>query len=144
MNLILALLVIFGGASYPVVQQDCPLCVSSSDGVFTEYAGARHDGSYGLLAHDYLAGKHLFALDVGDTVTIVLSNGEQSYRISNIWRARVAGSGFQTPFGKLSQAEMFGLAYGYPNRLTLQTCDGLDYRVFYVAEPITVRTRSDK
>lgn len=139
MNLILALLVIFGGMSYPVVQQDCPLCVSPNDGVFTEFAMARHDGSTGLLAHDYLSGGDLFALEVGDRIEVVFTDQTVTYRLGDILRVYQQNA---HKFGynglTMSAEEVFSLAYGSDNTLTLQTCDG-NYRVFFVAHPIKVR-----
>lgn len=142
MNLILALLVIFGGVSYPVVQQDCAACVSPHDGVFTEFRMARDNGTVGLLAHDYLAGDALFALEVGDTVEIVFTDKDQAYRISKIWKAKALSN---SPYGKfqvgsesMTAQRLFEMVYTGKHHLVLQTCKG-EYRMFYIAYPIVTR-----
>ncbi len=60
------------GVSYPIIDQpaDDWDWISEQDDVFTRFSLANYDGYTWLLAHDYLAGKHIVALKVGDVVTV--------------------------------------------------------------------------
>jgi hypothetical protein len=138
-NAVLVLLVVLGSVSYPVVQQTCPVCVSSHDGVFTEFRMARDNGTVGLLAHDYLAGDSLFDLAIGDVIEVVFTDHSETFRLASVWRARALSSTkFQIGDEILKVDVVFIRAYGGPRHLTLQTCDG-DDRVFFMAYPIKVR-----
>ena len=71
----------------PVVQQPAGQngFVSSIDGVVTQFGLPSKYGTTGILAHNYLSGKHFYQLEIGDVIEVVYGDGSvKSYVIEDI------------------------------------------------------------
>ncbi len=128
------------GVRLDVVQQAYSSYVPTVDGEAAEFISARWMGNVGLLAHDYLAGRHFKGLEIGDRVTVTYADGSRErFEIVRVERYRalepmnVRGKFLDAGGRTWSATDLFVRVYGGLNRhLTLQTCDGLEYRLFFV------------
>jgi hypothetical protein len=125
-----------------------PGFISRGEDVLTQFGSASEVGSIGLLAHDYLAGRHFPLLEPGQLVHLVYGDGRlATYRVSQSLRYRAlqprsAHSDFEymAGRGRLGAAELFSTIYAHPGTLVFQTCieaDGLPTwgRLFVIALP---------
>ena len=123
--------------------------VSSIEGVATQFSITNQYGITGLLAHNYLSGRHFFGLEIGDIVQIVLGNGEvKGYQIAEIQRYQALQPDSSisqfldlNTGEKLSATQLFRRVYMGNHHLTLQTCiqEGSEDswgRLFIIANPI--------
>jgi hypothetical protein len=133
-----------------VVQQppNNPAYVSVSQGVVTEFHSAKDVGNFGLLAHNYLAGKDFHLLSKNQEVYVIFGDGKiEKYRVKKILRYQTfepksttsnfidLGSG-----ERLSSTQLFAIVYKGARHLTFQTCIDKDGelswgRLFVIAEP---------
>jgi hypothetical protein len=135
----------------PVIQQPDgdAAYVSEEDGVVTQFQSAAHYQVTGLLAHNYLAGELFDGLEPGQTVFIVMGNGDtRRYRVTGVFRyQKLSPNSLRSRLidletnQSLSTAEVFGRFYKGEHKVTFQTClegEGLLNwgLVFIVAEPI--------
>ena len=140
-----------GGFSLPVVQQpaDDLIYVSNKRDLLTQFQLADQNGVVGLLAHDYLAGKKFYDLQVGQIVSITYQDDSvRHYQIISLHRyQKINPSDLYSDFvdldthEQLSSAQVFSLYYLGNHHLTLQTClegEGrLDWGLFFVtASPV--------
>jgi hypothetical protein len=116
--------------------------------VVTEYRPARDaTGNIGLMAHNNMAGKQFYKLDVGSVVSVVFGDGSvshfqvvevQRYQIINDYEVLDLQTGQVTGTGNV-----FYLVYGGDYRLVLQTCITQDGnpewgRMFWIAKPYDI------
>lgn len=134
----------------PIVQQPygSPGFVSSENDTLTQFRMANQYGSVGLLAHNYLAGRAFFELEMGDEVRLVHGDGAVEYFVvSEIlsYQALQPNSVYSS-FRDLSTDEvlsvekMFKRVFFGDRHITFQTCiekDGnLSWgRLFIIAVP---------
>lgn len=118
----------------PVVQQPTgqPNFVALKDGVVTQFAAANSFGTIGLLAHNYLSGRHFFNLNENDAIIIVYGDGrEELYRISRVGRYQALQP--ESPYSnfvdtsdptqtEITAGVLFTRIYAHPNQVVLQTC----------------------
>ncbi len=142
----------------PVIQQPSdqngnpinPGFVSERDEEATQflYAYIFADGNIGLIAHNYLAGRYFFDLQIGDLVELVYGDGRvEEYVISELpsYQAlspRSTTSDFVdlVTGNVLTSTELFYRVYGGEKRVTFQTCIARDNdtewgRLFPIAFP---------
>jgi hypothetical protein len=128
----------------PVIQQPSdangnpinPGFVSENDDEATQflYAYIFADGNIGLIAHNYLAGRYFFNLQVGDLVELIYGDGRvEEYVINEMpsYRAlspRSTTSDFEDlKTGTImTSTELFYRVYGGEKRVTFQTCIARD------------------
>ncbi len=123
--------------------------VSTIDGVVTQFSMSNKYGITGLLAHNYLSGRHFSALEIGDIVKLVYGDGEiKEYQIADIQRYQaLQPNSPNSQFLNLSTGEeisasqLFNRVYTGNHHLTFQTCiqEGSEDswgRLFIVANPI--------
>lgn len=137
--------------AYPVVlqPQNAPAYVSSRPDELTYFALAEKYGSVGLLAHNTLAGKDFYSLNVGDEVGYYQNGIWQWYRVEKILQFQALTPESPTsdfrdlehPERVLSASRLFQEIYAQPGKLILQTCltrgqNNSWGRVFIVATPI--------
>lgn len=134
----------------PVVQQPVGNSgyVSSTDGVLTQFGMPSQFGNVGLLAHNTLAGRFFFELEVGQEVRLVYGDGRVEYfTIQQILKYQA----FQpnSPYSKfrdlttdeiLTAEQVFQRAYTGNRHVTFQTCiaaNGISTwgRIFVIATP---------
>ena len=143
-TILLILFIIFGGRSYPVIQQygQEPTWISRTPGAVTQFN--RGDG-LGFLAHNYLAGADFAALRPGDIITVVYSDESKSYYlVSRSYDYKHIGYRlyqFTDTGQNLASDALLDTMY-QPGELTLQTCiaqGGNDEwgRLFVHAHPVT-------
>ena len=140
-----------GEFALPVIQQPSGQngFVSSIEGVITQFGMPSKYGSTGLLAHNYLSGRHFFDLTIGDVVQVVYGDGNIfDYQISEIQEYQALqpnspSSDFRdlNTGAQLTATQLFKKVYTGNHHLTLQTCiqEGLDDtwgRLFIIANPI--------
>ena len=126
-----------------------PAFVSSIDDVVTDFLMPKKYGVIGMIAHNYLAGRYFFGLELGDVVQIVYGDGSTSgYRITEIKEFQALSP--KSPFSDflnleteevISSTQLFKRVYMGGHHLTLQTCIqvGLEDswgRLFLIAERI--------
>lgn len=107
-----------------------PGFISGESGIATKFRMASEHGNIGLIAHNYLEGKHFLNLKVGDKLYVTNENEEeQCYRIKKIHRfqaldPRSPRSDFLNlkTRNKLKFDELFNQIYTGDHRLVLQTC----------------------
>lgn len=75
---------IVNGEAYAVVQQLDAWYVSPDDDTFTVLKAAEWYNVTWLMAHDYLAGDAIAALEIGDTVTVTLYGKTVQYTVTSI------------------------------------------------------------
>lgn len=142
----------------PVIQQPAdkngnpinPGFVSERDEEATQflYAYIFADGNIGLIAHNYLAGRYFFDLQIGDLVELVYGDGRvEEYVIGEMpsYQAlspRSTTSDFVDLLtgNVLTSTELFHRVYGGEKRVTFQTCIARDNdtewgRLFPIAFP---------
>lgn len=140
-----------GGSSLTVVRQPAgsPGYVSASPTVATNFTLAEQRGVHGFLAHADLGGKKFQTLSVDDLILMITGDGQiQSYSVFAILRFQAVRP--NDPFSeyidldhgeaRLTNREVFAIAYGLSGSLVLQTCmsnDGDDAwgRLFVIATP---------
>jgi len=124
--------------------------VSTIEGVVTQFSMPNKYGITGLLAHNYLSGRHFSTLEMGDTVKLIYGDGEiKEYQIADIQRYQAlqpnsSNSQFLnlSTGEKLSASQLFKRVYmGEHHHLTFQTCiqEGSEDswgRLFIIATPI--------
>jgi len=123
--------------------------VSTIEGVVTQFSMPNKYGVTGLLAHNYLSGRHFSALEIGDMVKLVYGDGEiLEYQIADIKRYQALqpdspNSQFLdlSTGEKLSASQLFKQVYMGNHHLTFQTCiqEGSEDtwgRLFIIANPI--------
>lgn len=134
----------------PVVQQPANNAgyVSSTDGVLTQFRMPSQFGNVGLLAHNMLAGKIFFELEVGQEVRLVYGDGRvETFIIERVLRYQA----FQpnSPYSDfrdlstdeiLTADQVFRKAYTGDRHVTFQTCiaaEGVSTwgRIFVIATP---------
>jgi hypothetical protein len=117
----------------PVVQQPSGNSgyVSTMSDTFTQFGMASNYGSIGVLAHNYLAGKYLNSLSVGDVITVTFTDGSiKDYTVSDvkIYQALSPESMYSNfvdvnnTSKVLSSSNMFLSTFGLKGALVLQTC----------------------
>ncbi len=144
--------VYLGGARYlRVVDQPSsnPGYVSSISGVATNFQLASRYGNIGLIAHNYLGGRHFLDLKVGEKIYVMNGRRErQCYQISSIHRFQALNP--QSPRSDFIDLdtrlyynvnEVFKRIYTGDHHLILQTCiekGGIKEwgRVFIIAHPV--------
>ena len=123
-----------GRFSLPVVQQpkDQPAFVSSEADVLTQFNLPRQYGTTGLLAHNFLSGKHFAEIRVGDIVSVVYGDGHAArYRVEKIESYQALSP--TSPYSqfidlsapqnrRLSSADLFNRIYTHPGKVVFQTC----------------------
>jgi len=140
-----------GGSSLTVVRQPAgsPGYVSASPTVATNFTLAEQRGVHGFLAHADLGGKKFQTLSVDDPILMIMGDGQiQGYSVFAILRFQAVRP--NDPFSayidldhgeaRLTNREVFAIAYGLSGSLVLQTCmsnDGDDAwgRMFVIATP---------
>lgn len=130
----------------PVVQQPEGQnnFISPMASALTEFRMAQKAGSVGLLAHNYLAGRHFFNIEIGDAIYLAYGNRRvESFVVTEIHKYEELYNGMYKDLETLEDAsarEVFQKMYGTPRRLTLQTCIEKDGnwnwgRLFILAVP---------
>lgn len=139
------------GVAMLVIQQPAgqPAFVSSVNEVITEFAMARSHGVVGLLAHNYLAGKYFFEIQMDDVIQVVFGDGQvEKYQVVAIQRYQALQP--NSPHSefldldtsqRLTATQLFKKVYTGEHHITLQTCiqEGVVDtwgRLFIIAEPI--------
>jgi hypothetical protein len=114
--------------SYPIVQQpaDSPLWVSDNPHFITQFGLPTHFDVIGLLAHDYLAGKDFFELEIGQVAEIKFSDGHIKIFVISSISYESAG---QPP------SDIFEKYYMRAGTLVFQTCKDNGY-LFVVADSV--------
>ena len=123
--------------------------VSTIEGVVTQFTMPSKYGITGLLAHNYLSGRHFFGLGMGDIVQVIYGDGNiKEYQIADIQRYQALQP--DSPYSqflninngeKISATQLFKRVYTGNHHLTLQTCiqEGSEDtwgRLFLIANPI--------
>lgn len=130
----------------PVVQQPQGEkdYISPMSAALTEFDMARKAGGVGLLAHNYLAGRHFFLIRVGDPIFLVYGNRRvETFVVEDVRKYEEMYDGTYKDLETLERygiGELFQKMYGGPRHVTLQTCiekDGdLNWgRLFIIAQP---------
>jgi hypothetical protein len=122
--------------------------VSSTDGVLTQFRMPSQFGNVGLLAHNMLAGKIFFELEVGQEVRLVYGDGRvETFIIERVLRYQAfRPNSPYSDFRDLSTDEIltadqvFRKAYTGDRHVTFQTCiaaEGVSTwgRIFVIATP---------
>ncbi len=144
-----------GVLALPIVEQPSsqPGFVSTTDGVATRFAMAGKYNTVGLLAHNYLAGRYFFNINIGNTIELVYGDGSiKSYTVTAFYRFQaLSPNSANSKFRDLetdkviSATELFKKVYMGNHHLTLQTCiqqGSVDSwgRLFIIAEPVAAAT----
>lgn len=123
--------------------------VSTIEGVVTQFSMPNKYGITGLLAHNYLSGRHFSDLEIGDKVKLIYGDGDiKEYQIADIQRYQALQP--NSPHSqflnlstgeKLSASQLFERVYTGNHHLTFQTCiqEGSEDswgRLFIIANPI--------
>jgi hypothetical protein len=123
--------------------------VSNLPNIVTQFKLASDYGSYGFLAHSYLAGVDFFDIEVGQSVILIDGIGMiRSYIVSDLigfqaFSPQNPYSHFRSlgsPWKEFSAEDLFYLIYAEENRVIFQTCISLDSqpnwgRFFVIAVP---------
>jgi len=104
--------------------------VSKIEGVVTQFSMPNKYSVTGLLAHNYISGRHFFGLGIGDIVKLVYGDGEiKEYRIEDIQKYQaLQPDSINSQFldlntgEELSATQLFKRVYMGNSHLTLQTC----------------------
>lgn len=126
-----------------------PEYVSSVEGIATQFGMAAGKGVTGLLAHNYVSGRHFFDLTEGQIVNVSYGDGSlKSYKVSHILRFQALQPDSATSDfinletnERLSAGQLFTQVYTGSHRVTFQTCiqQGTEDawgRLFVIAEPV--------
>ena len=122
--------------------------ISTVEGEVTQFSMPNQYGVTGLLAHNYLSGKHFFELEMEDIVQLIYGNGDiKEYQIVDIQRYQALQPDSQksqfinlNTGEKLSATQLFKRVYMGNHHLTIQTCiqEGSEDswgRLFIIASP---------
>jgi hypothetical protein len=123
--------------------------ISAEEGTATQFQSSTFYGVVGLLAHNFLSGRHFKELNPGQKVTLIYGDGSlENYRVTDIANfERLVQGDLRSNFRDLSSNsewtvdEVFNQFYTGDRHLTLQTCiekDGVwNWGVqFIIAEPV--------
>ena len=142
---------ISGILAAPVVQQPNGMngFVSPRQNVLTQFGLASKQGSTGLLAHNYLAGKAFGLLQPGQEIELIDGSGKIStFIVTDILRYQAVEprNSLSTfidlkNFTSISTADLFVKIYSQPGTLILQTCiqaenDPSWGRLFVIAQSV--------
>ncbi len=130
----------------PVVQQPPGRedYVSPMNAEVTEFRMAQKAGSVGLLAHNYLAGRHFFNIERGDLVFLAYGNRRvETFVVEEIRKYEELYNGLYKDLETLQDydaRQVFHEMYGGERHVTLQTCIEKDGnwnwgRLFIIALP---------
>jgi hypothetical protein len=118
--------------AFPIIQQpdDKPGYVSNRYGLVTQFRSAAKYGVTGLLAHNYLAGKEFYKLDIGQEIDIIYGNQVlRRYQITEIEKLQKLSPDRQfsdyielSTGQKLSTSEVFKRYYRGEHHVIFQTC----------------------
>ena len=140
-----------GTFAMDIIQQPTsqPGYISSEEEKITEFRMAKDYGTTGLMAHNSLAGKAFFQLDVGQTIYLVYGDGEvESFTIVDVKRYKALSP--NSPYSEfvdlendsvqVSAEDLFYQMYGQDGALIMQTCienEGISTwgRLFIIAIP---------
>ena len=127
-----------------------PAYVSSEDGVLTRFELAESFGSYGLLAHNTLAGRAFSELEEGQRIYLVFGDGTtEIFVVMHFLRYQaLTPSSVTSDFVELetgdqfSASELFMQVFDRPGHVILQTCidaegDASWGRMFVIAVPLS-------
>lgn len=140
-----------GKFSYAVEQQPFghPEYVSPKDDFLTQFSLVEAKNSYGLLAHNHLAGNDFLTLSVNDYVLIITKEETKVFQVLEIQNYQALSP--QSPYSKFlsleddpknySATQLFKKIYEQEDQLVLQTClaknNELSWgRTFIIAEEI--------
>jgi hypothetical protein len=143
-----------GAFGFPIVEQPPGKdnYVSRKSGLVTRFRQAERYGVTGLLAHNYLAGKSFYDLDVGQEIWLLFGDDLLLYRVESIHRyQRIRNRRSGDEFIDLNDGqiltthEIFVQFYRGEPHVTFQTClerEGeLDWGLYFVvAMPLIQRT----
>ncbi len=126
-----------------------PEFVSSAEGIATQFEMAAGEGVTGLLAHNYVSGRHFFNLTEGQVVNVSYGDGAvKAYQVNRILRFQaLEPKNPRSDFINLDTGErltasgLFKQVYTGSHRVTFQTCiqQGAEDawgRLFVIAEPV--------
>jgi hypothetical protein len=134
----------------PIEQQPAgnPLFVSQQPGVLTDFNSIHQEGSIGLLAHNYLAGRDFASIKPNQEAILIYGDGRvENFIVTRIYRFQaLSPNNPHSDFidletgAKLSAAQVYAKVYTGPRHLTFQTCiyqqkDPSWGRLFVIAEP---------
>jgi hypothetical protein len=114
------------------------------------FSTASNYGSIGLIAHNHLAGREFFEVEMNDEIYLIYGNGDvQRYVVSEIREYQALSP--TSPYSSfinlaytdrtISYRDLFFDTYGIGNRLVLQTCISRNNydswgRLFIIATPV--------
>ncbi|MBN2388219.1 MAG: hypothetical protein JXB85_14475 [Anaerolineales bacterium] len=141
-----------GLLALPVVQQPAgqPGFVATQSGTVTQFGMASGYGSYGFLAHNYLAGSQFFNITTGILIHVVYGDGHyETFQVSQVRRFQATSP--RSPYSNfidletnltLTATQLFHQTYGVAGQTILQTCieandDDSWGRLFIIASPYT-------
>jgi len=142
----------------PIVQQPRGnlTFVSPVDNYLTEFQSASKFGTVGLLAHNYLAGRHFFQIIRGQEITLIYDNTSKKYAVTEIQQYQALAP--ESPTSdfidlatgeQLTASQVFKRTYGsQPGSLVLQTCISANQnaswgRLFVIAQPADLTSIPD-
>jgi len=141
-----------GVFDFSVVQQpNDQSWVSLKNGEVTEHLKSHYIPNVILLAHNHLAGREFFKINLGDFVYVYFENRSESFRITKIYRYQsiepVTGDYVFTDLIDLETGKEYPwedveiLAYAGDYHLTFQTCIEKDRNptwglIFIIGEPV--------
>jgi hypothetical protein len=126
-----------------------PAYVSSKPGEITQFSMAEEYGTFGLLAHNYLAGEAFSDLESRQVLYLVYGDGEiEKYSVRQVLRYQALTShSITSDFidletgERLSASKLFLKVFNRPGEVVLQTCiyadgDASWGRLFIIAVPV--------
>jgi hypothetical protein len=122
-----------GVFDFAVVQQPSGSAgyVSTRKNTLTQFGMASSYGSYGILAHNYLAGAYFSKLSSGSTITVTFSDGStQNFTVSSVQSYQALNpTSMYSDFADvndssttISSTDLFMRTFGQSGALVLQTC----------------------
>ena len=117
-----------GVLALPVVQQPAGNSnyVSTHSAALTQFRMADKAGNVGLLAHNYLAGKLFFKIELSNLIILVYGNRRtETFRVARIYTYAALSNGIyqETETQKiLDIGGLFKIMYSGKRHVTLQTC----------------------
>jgi hypothetical protein len=127
-----------------------PGFVTTAPDSVTLFSTASNYGSIGLIAHNHLAGREFFEVEMNDEIYLIYGNGDvQKYVVSEIREYQALSP--TSPYSSfinladtgrtITYRDLFFDTYGIGNRLVLQTCisrNNFDSwgRLFIIATPV--------
>jgi hypothetical protein len=112
----------------PVVQQPNgnESYIASASSVLTQFQMAGKAGSVGILAHNYLAGRHFSLVEPGDQIILVYGNARtETFTVKSIQRYKALPKGMYKNIetrAYYDTGELFQRVYSGTKHVTLQTC----------------------